>query len=183
MAKRILLLTGSPGVGKTSVLLRIVESLKAKGYIVGGMVSREVRAGSGRVGFEILDLNTGKKGWLAHVAQKQGPMVGKYRVNIGDLEGIGVGAITNAVVSSDVVVMDEIGPMELCSQKFKEAVRKAAQSQTLLVGVVHWKAQDSLITEIKGRDDAEVHLVTLENRESLHVLVLEEALDFLSRTA
>jgi nucleoside-triphosphatase len=183
LEKRILLLTGSPGVGKTSVLVRIVESLKAKGYSVGGMVSREVRVGSGRVGFEILDLNTGRKGWLAHVAQKQGPQVGRYRVNIGDLEGIGVGAITNAVASSDVVVMDEIGPMELYSQKFKEAVRKAAQSPKLLVGVVHWKAADGLITEINGRDDAEVHLVTLENRESLHVLVLEEALDFLSGTA
>ena len=81
-----MLLTGSPGVGKTSVLLRIVESLKAKGYSVGGMVSREVRVGRDRVGFEILDLNTGRKGWLAHVAQKQGPQVGRYRVNLEDLE-------------------------------------------------------------------------------------------------
>lgn len=80
MAKRILLLTGSPGVGKTSVLLRIVESLKAKGYGVGGMISREVRVGGGRVGFEILDLNTGRTGWLAHVTQKHGPQVGRYRV-------------------------------------------------------------------------------------------------------
>lgn len=182
MTKRILLLTGTPGVGKTSVLLRIVESLKAKGYKVGGMVSREVRVGGGRVGFEILDLNTGRKGWLAHVGQKQGRQVGRYQVNLGDLAGIGVEAITNAVTRSDVIIIDEIGPMELCSQKFKEAVRKAAESPKLIIGVVHWKAADSLIAEIKGRDDAEVHLVTLENRGSLHELVFRQALDFLSGT-
>jgi nucleoside-triphosphatase len=183
LTKRILLLTGTPGVGKTSVLLRIVEALKAKGYKVGGMVSHEVRVGGDRVGFEILDLNTGRKGWLAHVGQKQGRQVGRYRVNLGGLDGIGVEAITNAATGSDVIIIDEIGPMELCSQKFKEAVRKAAESPRLVVGIVHWKATDRLIAEIKGRDDTEVHLVTPENRGSLHVLVFRQALDFLAGTA
>jgi nucleoside-triphosphatase len=183
LRKRVLLLTGSPGVGKTSLMLRIVESLKAKGYNVGGMVSREVRVGRDRVGFEILDLKTGRKGWLAHVAQKEGPQVGRYRVNVGDLEAIGVEAITSAVTRSDVIVIDEIGPMELHSRKFREAVLKAAESLKLLVGVVHWKATDTLIDRVKGRDDAEVHLVTVENRENLPVLVLKEAVVFLSGTA
>jgi nucleoside-triphosphatase len=183
LKKRILLLTGSPGVGKTSVLLRIVESLKAQGYSVGGMVSREVRVGSGRVGFEILDLHTGGKGWLAHVAQEQGPKVGRYRVNLGDLDSIGVEAITNAALTSDVVIVDEIGPMELSSQKFKEALRKVADGSKLVIGVVHLKATDSVITEMKVRDDAEVHLVTLENRGNVDGLVFRQALDFLSGTA
>ena len=180
MRKRILLLTGSPGVGKTSVLLRIVESLRAKGYSVGGMLSREVRIGGVRVGFEILDLKTGRKGWLAHVTQKQGPQIGRYRVNLGDLESIGVEAITNAAASSDVIVIDEVGPMELYSNKFRQATVKAVEGSKLVMGVVHWKATDSLITEIRGRDDVEVHLVTMESREDLHLLVLKEALGFLS---
>ena len=183
MTKRILLLTGTPGVGKTSVLLRVVESLKAKGYGVGGMISREVRVGGGRVGFEILDLNTGKRGWLAHVTQKQGPQVGRYRVNIADLDGIGVEAITSVVTSSDAIIIDEIGPMELHSQKFREAVRKVAESPKLVVGIVHWKATDSLVEEIRRRDDAEVHVVTLENRGNFHELVSGEALNFLSENA
>src|SRR5208337_1606648 len=139
LRKRIFLLTGSPSVGKTSALLRIVESLKANDYDIGGMVSREARVGRDRVGFEILNVNTGEKGWLAHVAQKQGPQVGRYRVNINDLEDIGAEAITSAVKESDVIVIDEIGPMELHSKKFKEAVHMAAKSQKLLIGVVHWK--------------------------------------------
>jgi nucleoside-triphosphatase len=164
-------------------MLRIVESLKAKGYDVGGMVSREVRVGRDRVGFEILNLKTGRKGWLAHVAQKEGPQVGKYRVNVGDPEAIGVEAITSAVTGSDVIVIDEIGPMELHSRKFREAVLEAAESLKLLVGIVHWKAADTLIDRVRGRDDAEVHLVTVENRENLLVLVLKETVEFFSGTA
>jgi nucleoside-triphosphatase len=180
LRKRILLLTGSPGVGKTTVLLRTVESLRAKGFSVGGMLSREVRIGGVRVGFEILDLITGRKGWLAHVTQKQGPQVGRYRVNLADLESIGVEAITNAVASSDVIVIDEVGPMELYSHKFREATVKAVEGSKLVVGVVHWNVADSLITEIRCRDDVEVYLATMESREDLHLLVLKEALGFLS---
>jgi len=183
LRKRVFLLTGSPGVGKTSALLRIVESLRAKGHNVGGMVSREVRAGRDRVGFEILNVNTGQKGWLAHVAQKEGPQVGRYRVNIRDLEDIGVEAITSAIATSEVIVIDEIGPMELHSKRFREAVLKAAESSKLLVGVVHWKAADTLIARIKGRDDAEVHVITVENRDNLPLQVLREAVVYLSGAA
>jgi nucleoside-triphosphatase len=179
MKKRILLLTGTPGVGKTSVLLRVTESLKVQGYTVGGMVSREVRSGAGRLGFDISDLTTGKKGWLARVGQKQGPHVGKYTVNLQDIKYIGVEAIATAVANSDVVAIDEIGPMELCSPEFKEAVKRAVESPKLVVGVVHWRSSDSLITEMKTRSDVEVHLVTHENRGNLGELVSGEALRFL----
>jgi nucleoside-triphosphatase len=164
-------------------MLRIVESLKTRGYEVGGMVSREVRLGHDRVGFEILNLNTGRKGWLAHVAQVEGPRVGRYRVNIGDLEDIGVEAIVSALERSDVIVIDEIGPMELHSEKFKKAVLEAAESLKLLIGVVHWQATDDLTNRIKGRDDAEIHVVTLDNRDNLPARMLSEAVAFLSGAA
>lgn len=164
-------------------MLRIVKTLKDEGYSVGGMISREVRVGVGRVGFEILDLKTGRKGWLAHVTQKQGPRVGRYKVNLADLDVIGAEAIMNAVTDSDVVIIDEIGPMELYSRRFKEAVTKAVESPKLVVGVVHWKAAGSLMSEVKGRNDAEVYQVTLENRGNLDEMMSKEALHFLSRTA
>ena len=179
MKKRLLLLTGSPGVGKTTVLLRVVECLKAKGYSVGGMVSREVRSDRTRVGFEILDLGSGSRGWLAHVNQKSGPSVGKYRVNLEDLDNIGANAIVNAAENFDVVAIDEIGPMELFSEKFKEAVRKAVEGGKLVVGVVHWKARDRLIEEVKKREDTEVFVVAYENRNKLHETIVEKAVNFL----
>jgi nucleoside-triphosphatase len=177
LKKRIFLLTGNPGVGKTTVLLKAIESFRAKGYSVGGMISREVRSCGTRVGFEISDLSNGAHGWLAHVNQKSGPQIGKYRVNLKDLEGVGVVAVMKAIEISEVVAIDEYGPMELFSGKFKEAVRKAIESDKLLVGIVHWKARDKLIDEAKAREDAEVYVVTCENRASLHEVVVGRAVE------
>lgn len=177
--KRLLLLTGDPGVGKTTVLLKIVEALKARGYKVGGMVSREVRSRGRRIGFEILDLAGGGSGWLAHVGQKTGPQVGKYRVNLKDLDTIGAGSIIKAVENSDVVVVDEIGPMELFSEGFKDAVKRAVDSGKLVVGVIHWKARHSLIDDVRARKDAEVFMVTYENRENLDKAIIERVVKFL----
>lgn len=182
LEKRILLLTGNPGIGKTSILLKVVESLKAKGYSVGGMISREVRSQNARVGFEILDLNTSKRGWLAHVNQKTGPKVGRYRVNMRDLEGLGVSAIVEATEKFDLVAIDEVGPMELFSEKFKDAVNKAVESGKLVVGIIHWKARNRLIDDLKRRIDTKLHVVTYENRDSLHETIAKEAVQFLENT-
>jgi len=181
LKKRVLLITGSPGTGKTSVLLKTVDALKARGYNVGGVISREARAGWTRVGFEILDLGSGRRGWLAHVNRKVGPRVGKYGVNLEDLEDIGASAIVNAAENFDVVAIDEIGPMELFSEKFKEAVKRAVESGKFVVGVVHWKARDRLIEEVKKREDTEIIEVTYENRDNLHETIIEKAMDYLKR--
>ncbi|MEM3579131.1 MAG: NTPase [Candidatus Bathyarchaeia archaeon] len=183
MHKRVLLLTGSPGVGKTTLLMKVVDALKSKGYSVGGMVSREVRTGGTRIGFAILDLASGKQGWLAHVNQKIGPQVGKYRVNLEDLDGVGVEAILKAWRECDVIAIDEIGPMELFSEKFRKAVQEAVESRKLVLGVVHWKARDKLVDAVKMRQDAEVFTVTLENRDKLHQTVVDKALRFLAEKA
>jgi len=181
MLKRVLLLTGNPGVGKTTVLTKTLDALKAEGYTVGGMISREVREGGARVGFEILDLNSSRRGWLAHINQKTGPQLGKYRVNLEDLDSIGAQAILAAVEDCDVIAIDEIGPMELFSARFKEATRKALESRKLVVAVVHWKAPDSLISEARKREDAELITVTYENRETLHEATVEKALKILKQ--
>jgi len=181
--KRILLLTGSPGVGKTTVLVRVVEGLKSKGYSVGGMLSREVRSGGNRVGFEILSLTDNQRGWLAQVDQKQGPQVGKYRVNLFDLDRVGVAAIAEAVDVCEVIAVDEIGPMELFSDSFKETVTRAFQSKKLVIATVHWRERGFLTSVSDKTNDAQWFDVSIDNRERLHELILKGATDFLeSRT-
>jgi nucleoside-triphosphatase len=143
LQKHVWILTGSPGVGKTIAFIGIVEVLKKQGYMVGGRVSQEVREAGGRVGFEIEDLASGKRGWLAHVNQKTGPSVGKYHVNLKDLENIGARAILHAVDAVSVVAVDEVGPMELFSPEFRAALQKALGSGKAVLAVVHHKAQDS----------------------------------------
>lgn len=175
----MVILIGSPGVGKTTVLMKTADALKKRGFNVGGMVSREVREGEARIGFEVIDLSGSRRGWLARVSQKVGPQVGKYRVNMQDLEDVGAKAIMNAVEACDIVAIDEIGPMELFSVRFREAAQKALDSQKVVLAVVHWKAQDKLILEAKHREDAELVNVTAENRDRLPEVLVEKVLLFL----
>ncbi|MDX1814048.1 MAG: NTPase, partial [Candidatus Bathyarchaeia archaeon] len=136
--KPLILITGPPGIGKTSVLRRTVNELKNRNCNVGGMACREVREAGVRVGFEIVDLSTGARGWLAHVDQSTGPKIGKYRVNMTDLEVIGVGAVLDAAKRADILAVDEIGPMELSSTAFNNALVKAVESNKPLFGTVHY---------------------------------------------
>ncbi len=179
--KRLIFITGRPGIGKTSVLLRAVDVLKTRGYRVGGMISREVREGGVRVGFEIVDFETGRRGWLAHVNQPTGPQVSKYRVNLNDLNAIGASSVLNAVANADVVAVDEIGPMELFSPAFKEALTQAIGSEKPMLGTIHHRARDPLINAIRAREDAEILRVSYENRRSLHNLIINKVVQFVQK--
>lgn len=177
--KRLLFVTGDPGVGKSSVLLKIIQSLKADGYSVGGMLSREVRSGGKRVGFEVLDVSGCRKGWLARVDQNFGPRLGRYHVNLEDLDNVGVKAIINAVKELDIILVDEVGPMELYSEHFRKSVEMALRSRKLVIGSIHMKMKNNLLKEIWLRNDCKIFRVTVENRGSLHRKIIRKALEYL----
>lgn len=177
---RVLLVSGKPGIGKTTILLKCVKELREKNLKVGGIISKEVRSGSSRIGFEIIDLNSNARGWLAQIGRNAGPHIGKYSVNLEDLETIGVAAIEGAILNSDVVGIDEVGPMELLSRKFRESVTKAVQSGKLLIAVIHVRSTDRLIDDLMKREDARLYSVTTENRDRLHGLIVKDALESLN---
>ena len=179
--KRLIFVTGRPGIGKTSVLLRAVNGLKNRGYEIGGMISRDVREGGVRVGFEIMDFSTGQRGWLAHINQPTGPKISKYRVNLTDLDAIGVNSILDAIRNADIIIVDEIGPMELFSSAFRDAVVQAVESNKPVLGTIHFGLRDSLVNSIKKREDAEIFEVTYENRETLHNLIIDKVVQSLQK--
>ncbi|MCX8170601.1 MAG: NTPase [Candidatus Bathyarchaeota archaeon] len=181
MDKRHIFLTGPPRIGKTTVVLRVVEELKGRGVKVGGMLSREILEGGLRVGFKILDLESGDEGILAHIKQKNGPQVGKYRVCLEDLERVGVGAIVKAANLSDLIVVDEIGPMELYSKVFREAVLRALDSGKILLGTIHYRVKTSFTNMIRGRVDVEIITVTYSNRDELPKTISREILNRIGR--
>ncbi len=154
-------ITGSPGVGKSTVCRNVLKRLT---YTYGGMVSADIRVRGERVGFEIKDIATGKQGILAH-KQGTGPRVGSYHVNLEDLNSIGVTAIRNALNSSELIVIDEIAPMEFKSPEFIKAVEEALDSDKNMLVVLHQKSSHQLAERI--RREFQVYTVTKENRESL----------------
>jgi nucleoside-triphosphatase len=163
-----------PGIGKSTALKKIIKFLENRNLIVGGMVSSEIRSAGNRVGFEIVDILTGKKGILAHINQPEGPQIGKYRVNLYDLDEIGAKAIYRAVNEANFIIVDEIGPMELFSQEFRKAVRKAVDGPKPVVGAIHFKAKDPLITEIKTRRDTEIIEITTGNRDLIPKIIIDK---------
>jgi len=178
MEKRLLFLTGAPGIGKTTILLKVADDLKSKGYRVGGVLTREIRSCGNRVGFQIIDLKSSRQGWLAHVNLKAGPKVGRYHVNLEDLNSIGATAILNAIKHSDIILIDEVGPMELFSERFKDALRKAVESRKIVIGTIHWKMRSKIIEEIRRREDAKIYVVTRENRNKLPNIIVAQVSNF-----
>lgn len=168
-------------MGKTTALLRAAEELEAKGYSLGGMTSREIREAGIRVGFEIRDYASNRKGWLAHVRHPTGPRIGKYRVNLDDLDTIGAAAILTALKEADVVLIDEIGPMELFSEAFKDAVQKAVNGFKPVLGTIHYRVQHPLVQQIKARRDADIVEVTLENRLQLSTSIANKVIKYKQR--
>ena len=105
---------------------------------------------------------------LASVKYKTGPRLGKYRINLEDLESVGISAVRLAAEKADVVIVDEVGPMELFSLEFKRTVERLLESGKTLVGVVHYRADDLLIRKLKATQYVRVIEVTPENREHIH---------------
>ena len=162
---RIWLVTGPPGVGKSTMISKVVLKLKSAGVIVGGCTTSELRSGGARTGFEVRDLTSGRKGELASVTSRFGPKVGRYRVNLVDLAKIGAAGVAAAADGSEVVVIDEVGPMELVSPEFRRAVEKCIRSRKPVLAVVHERLEDDLLSELRSSAE-QTFTLTVENRDS-----------------
>ncbi len=182
---RLFLITGDPGSGKTTAVSRIILSIKTRGYTVGGMLTREIRSHGERLGFMLVDLGTEESASLASSERKLGPKVGKYHVDLNSLATLGVKALKHASEFSDLIVCDEVGPMELFSPEFRKAVIESIlNSSKPCLCVVHKRLADTLIDQLKASIEAKIFDVTFENREEIPTLVSEEILDLLEgRTA
>jgi len=154
--------TGPPGCGKTTLIKEILKELKLK---AGGFFTEEIREGGMRKGFKIITLD-GKEGILAHVDIKSPLKVSKYGVNLKDLEEIGVKEIEKNLKENFLIVVDEIGKMEIFSSKFREAILKALNSKNKILGTIMLK-KNPFCDKIKERKDTKVFYLTMENREKV----------------
>jgi nucleoside-triphosphatase len=152
--------TGSPGVGKSTL---VQKAAAATGCRVGGVLARDKRFKDRRIGFELLDLATGATGILADEAGS-GPQLGKYRVHPEELDRVGAQAVEDGL-GCDLIVVDEVGPMEISSRRFVAAVEKAISSDKPMLVVLHEWSQHRLAKKIRGT--FKVITVTKENRDAL----------------
>ena len=156
-----LLITGPPGIGKTTVLERVIACLPPAAAT--GFLTRELRARGVRQGFVIETLD-GRSALLASVHFDTGPRVGRYHVRIAALDAVLPALAARPGVQ--LVVVDEIGKMESLSPRFAAAVRAALDSPVPVLGTIA-RSGGALIAEVRRRPDVTLVDVTPENRDAL----------------
>jgi nucleoside-triphosphatase len=159
----VFLLTGRPGTGKTTIIRETLSVIPVK---MGGFYTQEIREHGVRKGFNIISLN-GETGVLSHIDFPKEKRVGKYGVSLQNLENIGVLSVEAALADSELVVIDEIGKMELLSSRFKAAVLKAIESNKCVLGTIMLNS-NPFTDAIKQNRSVRLFTVNVEDRN--HIL-------------
>jgi nucleoside-triphosphatase len=158
-----LMLTGPPGVGKTTLLLRVLEGLPREAAC--GFVTRELRRGGRRVGFSIETL-AGESAVLAHVDTRSQHRVGRYQVDLATFESTALQAINPARVNTPLIVIDEIGKMECLSDHFRELVVAALGSDRAVLATIALRG-NHFIESLKDHPEVTLLRLTKQNRDQL----------------
>ncbi len=159
-----ILITGRPGIGKTTLIMKIVRKLPCR---VSGFYTREKRESGRRTGFYISDFS-GNQTVMADVNFKSSYQVGKYGVNLKAFEKIAIPAMEK---DADLIVVDEIGKMEIFSSKFRKTLEKIFNSSKPVLATI--KERDCEFTsKLKARSDVKVFKLTPSNRDKVEKSVL-----------
>ena len=162
-----ILLTGRPGIGKTTVIMRLRELVANRD--MAGFYTEEIRGDGQRLGFQIVTMS-GKSGTLAHVNILSRQRVGKYGVDVVGFEKL---ALPELATPCDLVLIDEIGKMECFSDAFVDAVQRLLDGSTPVVATVASQGA-GFIADVKARTDIELIEVTLGNRDGLPPSIAEQ---------
>ncbi len=169
--KQVYLLTGQPGTGKTSLIKQAVAGAKGR---AGGFYTEEIRSRGVRQGFRLVTLD-GQTAILSHINSQSPCRVSKYGVDVESLDRVGVSALNQALKDCDLVVVDEIGKMELFSAEFRETVQGIISSGKRLLGTIMLHP-NPYADAIKRQPQVNLITVTRAN----HQEVLQELRDWLS---
>jgi len=148
-----LLLVGKPGCGKTTLLLRLLSRFPNR---FSGFVTEERRGRDGeRVGFSVRTLRTGRTAVLASRTIRPAHRVGRYGVDVAAFERCVTAEVEEALEEGRPLAMDEIGGMELLSEKFRALVERALDSESHLVATIHAR-RHPFTDRLKERSDVRI---------------------------
>ncbi|KAL0431048.1 UNVERIFIED_CONTAM: Cancer-related nucleoside-triphosphatase [Sesamum radiatum] len=169
------LVTGPPGVGKTTLIIRVLEALKQSNpsLKIQGFYTRELREGAERVGFEVVTLD-GRRGPLAstNISSRESqrwPNVGRYKVDVSSFESLALPEL-QVKEDTDLFIIDEVGKMELFSSSFFPAVLRVLESNIpLLASVPIPKSGRDIpgVARLKNHPGATMYTLNTSNRDAM----------------
>ena len=154
-----LLVEGRPGVGKTTLAKRVISSLQHAGLEVCGFTTGEIRIAGRRVGFDMEPIG-GRTKVLAHIDLPGPPRVGRYGVDLAAFESAVLPSLRK---TGDVVVIDELGKMELTSKKFVDEVHHLLESDRVVLTTIH-AGRHPVTDRIKRDPGVETWRMTISSR-------------------
>ncbi len=174
MSKKIVI-SGRPGIGKTTVFKKVVDRLRSRGYYVVGFYCPEVRVRGSRIGFRIISLDDVVEEWLAHISNCSGPKIGKYRVCYS-AEKVAKHVISR-ISEASILAIDEIGPMELKLPSTRNAIIEMLKADKPGIYVAHYRLSDKEILYLLR--DSTKYIVNEYNRNSIVDKIFNEIMDLL----
>ncbi|RUM34423.1 MAG: nucleoside triphosphatase [Archaeoglobus sp.] len=170
-------ITGRPGIGKTTLCQKVCSWMKNRGYHMSGFLTREIRKNNVRIGFEVVDIESGKTVTLASIGSGK-IRVGKYSVHIDEFENY-----LKSIVGKefgDVVIIDEIGPMELKCSLFVDLVENVISSNVPSLLTLHAKLRHPLLERL--RKSVKIYRIDEKNRNKIAEIVFRELLEELEKS-
>ncbi len=166
-----LFICGLPGSGKTSLVSKVIEN-NLSAFNFGGFVTHEIRKEGKRMGFKIITIPDEEEAILAEKGLSSPYRVGSYGVSIENLEKFGCQAIRKALENKRIIVIDEIGKMELFSQKFKQVLVSALNSPHKVLATIMGH-KNEFADKLKKRNDVRVLQLELRNFQNISFQVEE----------
>ncbi|KAF9603719.1 hypothetical protein IFM89_037482 [Coptis chinensis] len=186
---KCILVTGPPGVGKTTLVMRVLESLRTShpNLKVQGFYTSEVRQGAERVGFDVVTLD-GRRATLASTTNLspeslKWPSVGKYMVDIASFESLVLPEL-QVKEDTDLFIIDEVGKMELFSSSFFPAVLKVLEFNTPLLAsipVPKFGRDIPGVARLRNHPGAAIFTLSPSNRDAIKKQIYDQLLELLRK--
>lgn len=157
-------ITGLVGSGRTDLLLTLVNMLEAEDVKIGGVITEPVVEDEKVTGFKMVDYITKEEALIAGTRITSKARINEFGIDLDILGLFSVNAIKRAVYHSDLVIIDEIGRIQLKSEYFNKAVLNALKSSKPIIMTIYRKSRSALLQDIRRRDDIRMLEVTPVNK-------------------
>ncbi|CAN6541399.1 hypothetical protein ACFX13_018492 [Malus domestica] len=186
---KCLLVTGPPGVGKSTLVMRVFETLKASypNLKIQGFYTSEVREGSERVGFQVVTLDGRtaplSSSTISSPESLRWPTVGKYKVDVASFESLALPEL-QVREDTDLFIVDEVGKMELFSSSFFPCVLRILESNVPFLATVpipKFGRDIPAVARLKNHPGATMFTLSKGNRDAVKEEIYSHLVALLSK--